>query len=94
MTHSPSWTELALLVTALGAIGRWWIERRDKRSAQAKANEELTEAKAEADKAVRTLTEALAAKNVELAAKDQIIDRHERRINHLESLVYGVRSQT
>lgn len=96
MNHTPTWTELALLLTAIGASYRWWTERRDKRSALQTANdtlqatiERLKESEAEAEKTVRTLQETIAAKNVELAAKDRIIDRRERRIDHLETLAFG-----
>jgi len=89
MNHAPTWTEVILLITALSALYRWWAERRDKRSALQKTNDELTQSKTEAEKTVRTLKEAIEAKNMELAAKDRLIDRHERRIDHLETLVFS-----
>lgn len=77
-----SGTELVLILTTAGTSIRWWIDRRDARSA-------LATDKTEADKTVATLTATVTAKNEELERKDELIERQDQRIAHLESLVYA-----
>jgi peptidoglycan hydrolase CwlO-like protein len=72
---------------------KWWIERRDARSA-------LATAKIDAEKTVKTLTETIATKNSEIASLKEEHDRDRQewraerhdlsaRISHLESLAFG-----
>lgn len=85
-----SWTatEVMLMLATAGTSFRWWIERRDARSA-------LAVAKTEADKTVTTLKEAvveLESEAIDLKAQHQAdreawsLERGQyiERINHLE----------
>ena len=74
--------EAILLLTTLGSLVRWWVERRDARSA-------LSEAKKAAEKTVSTLTTTIDQKNDELEDLGEDRDFWRSRAEHLETLVYG-----
>lgn len=74
--------EAILLLTTLGGLVRWWIERRDARSI-------LSAAKTASDKTVETLTATITAKNDEIEDVKEDRDFWRSRAEHLETLVYA-----
>ena len=74
--------EAILLLTTLGSSVRWWIERRDARSA-------LSDAKKAAEKTVDTLTATIAEKNEEIEELKADCASWQHRAEHLESLLYA-----
>lgn len=72
--------EFILLVGGIWAAWKWYVTRRDARSA-------LSTDKAEADKTVKTLTEALAHKNTELNEVQEDRNYWMRRAMHAESML-------
>ena len=78
----PTIGESTPLLIALGVGYRWWTERRDSRS-------DLAEAEREAEKTVKTLTETVEDKNDLLVERENQIERRDRRIAHLETLLFS-----
>lgn len=78
----PSWAELTALIAALSTALWQWIERRDEHSA-------LSLAKTEAEKTVASQKMTIDEKNNEIRELKADRDRLERRVAHLESLLYS-----
>jgi hypothetical protein len=74
---SPSYAEIALTVGAVWTAIKWWIDRKDARSA-------LAAAKADADKTVTALTATVHTKDAELVAIREDRDYWQRRAYHAE----------
>ncbi|MGB3330023.1 MAG: hypothetical protein WBA46_13770 [Thermomicrobiales bacterium] len=74
-------SDIILILGMLGAAVKWWSDRRDARSALAKA-------KTDAEKTVTSLTETIDAKNEELEEQGQVIAFWQGRAQHLEGIVY------
>jgi multidrug resistance efflux pump len=74
--------EALLVITQVGTAVRWWLDRRDARSA-------LATAKSEADKTIARWERTSADKDATIAELKEDRQRKEERIAHLESLVYA-----
>ena len=75
--NSPSYAEIALTAGAVWTAVKWWVDRKDARGA-------ITVAKADADKAVKTLTDALRESDHEKEELRLDRDYWQRRAYHAE----------
>ena len=75
--NSPSYAEIALTAGAVWTAVKWWVDRKDARSA-------LAAAKSDADKTVTALTATVHTKDNELVAIREDRDYWQRRAYHAE----------
>lgn len=71
-------SDVLVMIVALGTVLRWWVDRRDARSALAKSKEK-------AEKTVTTLIETITEKNTEIGRAKEERDYWMQRAMHAET---------